>query len=137
MGKQFKNSNIMVYTKVDGKKLDELMLEQYPQVIYDADQQEAFLKNYKGSLEKQNRVVRNFVSFIQARDGFIATGYYTICNTFGIEIQINNSGDGIRYRKDKANKPSRWQEIKYTKSGRSYFRMHNRRIYLDEYLKAC
>ena len=33
---------------VDNKRLDELMLEKYPHIVYSAEQQDEFLKKYKG-----------------------------------------------------------------------------------------
>lgn len=69
---------------------------------------------------------------------FKPCGALTTCNMGGIEIEINNSGDAIRYRWSYGNpkeKVSRWQEIKYTAKCRAYFVCHRRRYYLDEFMR--
>ena len=62
-----------------------------------------------------------------------------LSNWGGIEVEINSYGDGIRYRfnfgEPEKEKVSRWQEIKYSASGRPYFVCHRRRYYLDEFMR--
>ena len=38
---------------VDNKRLDELMLEKYPQIVYTAEQSDEFLKKYEGDLAEE------------------------------------------------------------------------------------
>lgn len=49
---------------VDNKRLDELMLEKYPHIVYTAEQSDKFLKTYKGNLENENAVAWDFVEYI-------------------------------------------------------------------------
>lgn len=49
---------------VDNKRLDELMLEKYPHIVYTAEQSDEFLKTYKGNLEDENAVAWDFVEYI-------------------------------------------------------------------------
>lgn len=51
---------------VDNKRLDELMLENYPGMVYDAEQADLFLKNFRGDLEDEVAVVQDFAEFIDA-----------------------------------------------------------------------
>lgn len=67
---------------------------------------------------------------------FIPTGYYVVSNSQSVEVQITDSGDAVRYRdvdalNETQRKPSKWQEIKFSKGGRAYFFMHSHRVYLD------
>ena len=56
-----------------------------------------------------------------------------ICNWGGIEIELNNAGESVRYRYFD-NKPSRRDcKIQYTTTGRAFFRVRNKRYYLDEF----
>lgn len=69
---------------------------------------------------------------------FKPCGSLTISNCGGIEVEINNCGDIIRYRWSYGNpkeKVSRWQEIKYSAKGRAYFVSKRRRYYLDEFMR--
>ena len=47
---------------VDNKRLDELMLEKYPHIVYTAEQSDEFLKNFSGDLENESEdvIVYNF-----------------------------------------------------------------------------
>ena len=65
---------------------------------------------------------------------FKTEGYCNICNNGGIEIMFNQSGDGIIYSYF-GKVAKRWQEIKYTNSGRPFFRVNKKVYYLDEFLK--
>lgn len=49
---------------VDNKRLDELMLEKYPHIVYTAEQSDEFLKTYKGNLKDENAVAWDFVEYI-------------------------------------------------------------------------
>ena len=74
---------------------------------------------------------------MKTKEEFKPVGYYCISNWGGIEIEINNYGDAVRYRWSYGNpneKVSRWQQIKYSKSGRTYFVSKRRRYYLDEFM---
>lgn len=49
---------------VDNKRLDELMLEKYPRIVYTAEQSDKFLKTYKGNLKDEDAVAWDFVEYI-------------------------------------------------------------------------
>ena len=69
---------------------------------------------------------------------FNPCGGLAISNCGGIEVEINNCGDAVRYRWSYGNpneKVSRWQEIKYSAKGRAYFVCKRRRYYLDEFMR--
>jgi len=73
-------------------------------------------------------------------DVFKPVGYMTICNFFGVEIEISNCNSMVRYRTGDIGAISDWKEIHYTKDGRPYFNVskkaHGRtRYYLDEFMK--
>ena len=58
-----------------------------------------------------------------------------ICNWGGIEIELNHTGESVRYRLFD-NAPSRRAcQIQYTTAGRAFFRARNRRYYLDEFMR--
>ena len=72
-------------------------------------------------------------------DTFKPMGYHTICNTFGIEIEISSCGSMVRYRIGQSS-VSNWIEIHFTKAGRPYFNMNKKatgrsRYYLDEFMR--
>ena len=91
------------------------------------------------------KVARNIKKFswkdilkMKVKDAFKPMGYKSICNFFGIEIEISNCGSMVRYRiGDGA--VSQWREIHYTKGGRPFFEVskaHGRtRYYMDEFMK--
>ena len=57
-----------------------------------------------------------------------------ICNWGGIEIEINETGEAVKYRYfDKIGR--RACQIQYTTAGRAFFRARNRRYYLDEFMR--
>ena len=53
---------------VDNKRLDELMWEQFPHVVYSAEDAVEFLKNYKGNLEDENETVKAFVEQVDPKE---------------------------------------------------------------------
>jgi hypothetical protein len=58
----------------------------------------------------------------------------TLSNLGGISIEINNTGEAVRYQwYDK--KPSRWCEIKYNIKGEPFFRIRNTRYYLNKFMR--
>lgn len=60
--------------------------------------------------------------------------YLTLSNMGGMAIEINNTGESVRYQwYDKV--AQRSCRIDYTSSGRAFFRARGRRWYLDEFLK--
>jgi len=63
-----------------------------------------------------------------------AEAYLTLSNIGSVTIQLTTDGDGIRYQWYN-NKPSKWQQIKYTNSGRLFFRINNTKYYLDEFMR--
>ena len=52
---------------VDNKRLDELMLEKYPNIVYTAEQSDKFLKTYKGNLEDEDAVAWDFVEYVSVK----------------------------------------------------------------------
>ena len=49
---------------VDNKRLDELMLEKYPHIVYTAEQSDEFLKNYEYDLADEDVVAWDFTEYI-------------------------------------------------------------------------
>ena len=62
-------------------------------------------------------------------------GYLTLTNYGGIEIEINDTNESVRYRYfgNVGRKPCK---ISYTNKGRAYFRAYGRRYYLDEFMRV-
>ena len=57
-----------------------------------------------------------------------------LCNWGGIEIEINETGEAVKYRYfDKIGQ--RACKIQYTTAGRAFFSARNRRFYLDEFMR--
>ena len=58
---------------VDNKRLDELMLEKYPHIVYTAEQSDEFLKNFSGDLENESEdvIVYNFKEYVNRAEKFI------------------------------------------------------------------
>ena len=58
---------------VDNKRLDELMLEKYPHLVYTAEQADEFLKNFSGDLENESEdvIVYNFSEYVNKAEKFI------------------------------------------------------------------
>lgn len=71
---------------------------------------------------------------MKTNNTFEPHAYLTVCNWGGIAIQINETGEAVRY-KYLDNKPSRWCRIYYTAAGRAFFRARKRRYYLDEFMR--
>lgn len=62
---------------------------------------------------------------------FNPCAYKAISNCGGIAIEVNNTGDAVRYQLS-GGEPSRWCKISYT-NYRAFFRIHGTRYYLDEF----
>jgi len=81
---------------------------------------------------KQRKITENF-------DNFRPQGYVTISNTGGIEVEVDNRGDGVRYRwvfSDSDEQPVEESEILYDPdSGEPYFRVGDMEIELGEVMK--
>ena len=56
---------------VDNKRLDELMLEKYPHIVYTAEQSDEFLKNYEGDLADEDAVAWDFTEYVNRAEKFI------------------------------------------------------------------
>ena len=56
---------------VDNKRLDELMLEKYPHIVYTAEQSDEFLKNYEGNLIDEDAVAWDFAEYVNRAEKFI------------------------------------------------------------------
>lgn len=56
---------------VDNKRLDELMLEKYPHIVYTAEQSDEFLKKYEGNLADEDVVAWDFAKYVNGAEKFI------------------------------------------------------------------
>ena len=56
---------------VDNKRLDELMLEKYPHIVYTAEQSDEFLKKYEGNLADEDVVAWDFAKYVSRAEKFI------------------------------------------------------------------
>lgn len=56
---------------VDNKRLDELMLEKYPHIVYTAEQSDEFLKKYEGNLIDEDAVAWDFAEYVNKAEKFI------------------------------------------------------------------
>ena len=56
---------------VDHKRLDELMLEKYPHIVYTAEQADEFLKKYEGNLADKDVVAWDFAEYVNRAEKFI------------------------------------------------------------------
>ena len=57
-----------------------------------------------------------------------------VCNWGGIEIEINETGEAVRYRYF-GKIAQRACMIQYTATGRAFFRIKNQRYYLDQFMR--
>ncbi len=67
-----------------------------------------------------------------AQQDFIPQGYLTLSNSGGIEIEVNNAGDAVRFRMYGGN-VSEWQELKFDENGEVYFFVYSNRYYLNQF----
>lgn len=64
---------------------------------------------------------------------FTPSAALALCNWGGIEIEINETGEAVKYRYfGKIGR--RACKIQYTTAGRAYFRANKTRYYLDEFM---
>lgn len=56
---------------VDNKRLNELMLEKYPHIVYTAEQSDEFLKKYEGNLADEDVVAWDFAKYVSRAEKFI------------------------------------------------------------------
>ena len=58
---------------VDNKRLDELMLEKYPHIVYTVEQSDEFFKNFSGDLENESEdvIAYNFKEYVNRAEKFI------------------------------------------------------------------
>ena len=78
-------------------------------------------------------------------NNFKAHGIFNLNAMHAILIEISNDGTGARYCDSlytsalTINTYGRWQEIKYTKSGKAYIRQRthgqDRRLYLENFMR--
>ena len=66
---------------------------------------------------------------------FKPTAYKTICNSYGIEIEISNCGSMVRCRIGENGAVSDWKEIHFTKKGKPYFNYGKTKYYLNEFMR--
>ncbi len=75
-----------------------------------------------------------------------AAGFLATCNYGGIVIVIDDSGEGVLWRKDFGDwkhTAQRWQPIKWTaprsedQEARPYFTIYGRRYYLDQFMRCA
>lgn len=71
---------------------------------------------------------------MKTKDEFKPCGYLAVSNMGGIEIEINDAGDAVRFRMYNGN-VSHWQEIKFDKHGDTYFMAYSNRYYLNQFMK--
>ena len=65
---------------------------------------------------------------------FTPSAALAISNFGGIEIEINETGEAVKYRYfGKIGR--RACQIQYTTTGRAFFRTRSRRYYLDEFMR--
>lgn len=69
-----------------------------------------------------------------AQQDFKPQGYLTLSNMGGIEIEINDCGDAVRFRMYNGN-VSHWQEIKFDNDGEMYFYAYSSRYYLNQFMR--
>lgn len=69
-----------------------------------------------------------------AQQDFNPQGYLTLSNSGGIEIEINDSGDAVRFRMYKGN-VSEWREIRFDENGEMYFYAYSNKYYLSQFMK--
>lgn len=82
---------------VDNKRLDELMLENYPGMVYSAEQTDLFLKNFRGNLEDEVAVVQDFAAFIDANlSKFIIIKTIGKYNNFVVR-EFNNENEAKKF----------------------------------------
>ena len=65
---------------------------------------------------------------------FNPQAYLTLSNSGGIEIEINDSGDAVRFRMYNGN-VSCWQELKFDANGEIYFYAYSNRYYLNQFME--
>ena len=56
---------------VDNKRLDKLMLEKYPHIVYTTEQSDEFLKNYEYDLADEDVVAWDFTEYVNRAEKFI------------------------------------------------------------------
>ena len=69
-----------------------------------------------------------------AQQDFKPQSYLTISNIGGIEIEISDSGEAVRFRMYDGT-VSNWQEIKFDDNGETYFLAYSDRYYLNQFTK--
>lgn len=67
-------------------------------------------------------------------DKFKPQGYLTLSNMGCIEIEVNNSGEAVRFRMYNGN-VSDWQQIKFDGKGEMYFYAYSTRYYLNQFMR--
>ena len=65
---------------------------------------------------------------------FKPQGYLALSNSGGIEIEISDTGEAVRFRMYNGN-VSQWQEIKFDLNGEMYFHAYSNRYYLNQFAK--
>lgn len=69
------------------------------------------------------------------KNDFCATGYKTVSNLGGIEIEVNNCGDSVRFRLY-GEKVTTWRPVHETLSGRVFAFLKGKKEYLDSYMRT-
>ena len=69
-----------------------------------------------------------------AQQDFKPQGYLTLYNMGGIEIDINDSRDAVRFRVYNDN-VSHWQETKFDNEGELYLYAYSSRYYLKQFMR--
>lgn len=66
-------------------------------------------------------------------NNFITHGTLTLSNHGGMEIQLSDDGEAARLQY--YGKPSRWQQVKYNRSGDPYVTHFGRKYSLNQFMK--
>lgn len=67
-------------------------------------------------------------------ESFKPSAALAISNLGGIEIEINETGEAVKYRYF-GKIGQRACQIQYTTAGRAFFRIRNQRYYLDQFMR--
>lgn len=97
---------------VDNKRLDELMLEKYPHIVYTAEQSDEFLKKYEGNLIDEDAVAWDFAEYVNKAEKFTVIKHVGKNNTFTVR-EFDNEEDAKKFV-DLLRKSEQFDFIKYS-----------------------
>lgn len=117
-------------TEEEWAKNEQLIADKFELTI-----EESFIDGRTKKTKHMKRFCWKDIFELKALDVFVPMGYCSICNTFGMEIEISKCGSMVRYRIGENGSISNWKELYFTKSGKAYFNTKKRRYYLSEFIK--